>query len=284
MKKIKLINLWLLTVIFGLMAILPLFSQGFMAKADEQFICDDGFSGEGEAVASSYTVEYDSYHVNDAYVVTAAPSYGHATDTLPNNCGPVAGANIVGFYDRYYTNLIPDFTPGLSTSSGYKYYPSIGFAALNTLMETLYEEMQTNSEANGTSSRQFLTGLRNYVEGKGYSIGYESMYSSSTRVNYTKVEQMVNANRVGVIFCNRYNFVFGIVHQDNKTTVTKKSYNIGHGMMVYGYTTIDYYKDGRIFQTDTFLQVSSGFASGAQGYIKMDDYLSIFDAYIVTIT
>ncbi len=283
MKKIKQINVWLLTVLLGLTAILPLFGQVVLANANEQFFCDDGFGGEGEAVASSYTVQYDSYQVNDAYVVAAAPSYGHATDTLPNNCGPVAGANIVGFYDRYYTNLIPNFTPGMTTNSGYRYYPSIGFAALNTLVETLYEEMQTNSEANGTSTRQFLTGLRNYVEGQGYSIGYESMYSSSTRVNYAKVKQMVNTNKVGVILCDSYNFVFEIVHRNNETTVVKKSYNIGHGMMVYGYMTIDYYRDGRIFQTDTFLQVSSGFASGAQGYIKMDDYLDIFDAYIVTI-
>ena len=55
-------------------------------------------------------------------------------------------------------------------------------------------------------------------------------------------------------------------------------------MMVYGYITINYYNNGSLFRTDTYLQASSGFGSGEQGYIKMDDDLDIEEALIVNIS
>lgn len=54
-------------------------------------------------------------------------------------------------------------------------------------------------------------------------------------------------------------------------------------MMVYGYQTIAYYKNGVNFRTDTYLQASSGFGSAETGYIKMNDYIGIMDALIINI-
>ena len=33
---------------------------------------------------------------------------------LVNYCANVAGANVIGYYDRYFANLIPDYTPDIS--------------------------------------------------------------------------------------------------------------------------------------------------------------------------
>ncbi len=33
---------------------------------------------------------------------------------LVNYCANVASANVIGYYDRYFANLIPDYTPGIS--------------------------------------------------------------------------------------------------------------------------------------------------------------------------
>jgi hypothetical protein len=55
-------------------------------------------------------------------------------------------------------------------------------------------------------------------------------------------------------------------------------------MMVYGYETITYYKDGTVLQSDTFLNVCSSYGSGDTGYMQLNDFLKIDEAYIMTIS
>ena len=54
-------------------------------------------------------------------------------------------------------------------------------------------------------------------------------------------------------------------------------------MMVYGYFTVDYYKNGSKFLTETYLCASSCNSFADAGFIKMDDNLTIDDAIIVQI-
>lgn len=98
------------------------------------------------------------------------------------------------------------------------------------------------------------------------------------------LKDAIDQNKVGVIFCSRYNFVYGIVHTENLTSVVKENANVGHMMMAYGYQTIAYYKNDINFRTDTFLYVSSGYSGADQGYIELNSYLNIEDALIMTIS
>lgn len=249
------------------------------------YYCDDGYGGEGESIDVSYTVTYDSYVENRDYYVSSAPSYSKVSNDHSNDCASKTGGNIVGFYDRYYTNLIPNFDPGISMGSSYVYFPYAGIPAIRTMIDSLYNLMGINVNAPGATKQDFIDGLTEYVEGKGYDISFSSFYSSTTTVNLSKVRQMVQTNKVGVLMCSRYNFIYTINHSSSGTStyVSQRNFNIGHMMMVYGYITIDYYDGGIKTKSETFLQVSSGFDLGDQGYIKMDDYLNIDDALIVNI-
>ena len=55
-------------------------------------------------------------------------------------------------------------------------------------------------------------------------------------------------------------------------------------MMVYGYKTYAYYKDGENFRTDTFLRVTSSDGTCELGYMQLNDFSDIDEAYIMTIS
>ena len=60
---------------------------------------------------------------------------------------------------------------------------------------------------------------------------------------------------------------------------------LAHMMMVYGYKTYAYYKNGVNFQTDTYLYVTKSDGMTDKGYMQLnDDCLDIDEAYIVTIS
>lgn len=279
-----------LLAVFGIVLFLPLFAGVSAAEAEAHY-CDDGYydegyGGEGQSANASYTIEYDYYVEHREYYVSAAPSYSSVTAEQTNNCASKAGANIIGYYDRYYPELIPDFEPGyLYPNNAYLYFPRV-FQEQSDLITALYYMMNTNVTAPGATEQDFKDGLTEYVEDHGYDIGFSSFHNNSTSVNYTAVQQMVQQKKVGVLLCDKYNFIFSINHDPDGTNtyISKRDYNISHMMMVYGYLIIDYYKDGSCIASETYLQVSSGFADGSQGYIKMNDYLTIDNALVVSIS
>lgn len=285
-KKQKLFAALLWIVAILLVAISGIGLADARASAAESYFCDDGiFAGEGESVRDNYTIQYDSYVQNNKYRVLKAPSYSPYNDgSMTNFCSAIAGMNVVGFYDRYYPNLIPNYEPGITTNSGYFYLPYLGAQELKTLIIDLYSYMRVNVDGPGATEADFKNGLSRYVQEQKHSVSYTSFYKSSTNVNLTKMQQMVAQNKVAVLFLNRYNFVYNIYTYDDHSDVYKINSNSGHMMMVYGYFTVDYYKNGSKFLSETYLEASSCFSTGDQGYIKMDDYLQIQDALIINIS
>ena len=261
--------------------------------APELYYCDDAdeetsfAGGENSHVDATFEIEYDTKQVIDKAVLPSAPSYGYAYSDRKNMCSPVAGANIVGYYDQWYTDLIPNFTPGMTSSSGkFMFFPDLGTTQVKNTIIQLYDLMKTNVGGGGTTESNFKSGLVAYFNNAGLSCTYSSFYKNTTSVNLQTLKTAVNQKKVGVLLCSHYNFVSGIMHLENepKTAVVKENSAVGHTMMVYGYQTIAYYKDGQNFRTDTFLYVSSGYSSSEQGYILMEDYLKIENALIVSVS
>ena len=139
--------------------------------------------------------------------------------------------------------------------------------------------------SDGTTSAEFRNGLDDYAESVGRNATYQSMYSTSKTVNLTTISSAVDQNKVGVIMCSTYNFAssVNVITAENKVAVNKQNSSVGHMMMVYGYRVLEYYADGALFRTDTFLYVTSSYSSGEKGYILLNDDLDIDEAYVVTI-
>ena len=243
------------------------------------------FNGQGVQTDASYTVYYDYYTVLEDVSVGSAPSFGNNDGT--NICGPVAGANIVIYYDRWYTNLVPNYTPGMvfSDTGLYNYYPNMGLTETNNVITSLYLHMNLLLWG-GTTSANFKSGLNGYVTNAGYNLSYYSFYTNSTNVNLATLKTAVQQGKVGLVMCSEYNFVYGLndVPQDKKMNIVKIKSSSAHMMMVYGYKKIAYYKNGQNIGTDTFLYVSSGFNTSDQGYMELNDYSVINEALIMAIS
>ena len=255
------------------------------AKASA-FYCDDGiYAGEGESVSTTYTIEYDYLVEHNEHRVYEAPGIGNSLSGVSNYCSVLAGVNVVMYYDRFYPNLIPNFDPLFYYGDNeFMYKPDLSYPEVTNVFSTLYNYMNVNVVAPGATENDYKTGLSRYVREKGYNLSFTSFQGNSTCVDLNKVAQMAASNKVGVLFCNRYNFVYGISDYNNVRTVAQKSANVGHMMMVYGYFTVDYYKNGSKFLTETYLEVTSCYSSGDRGYVKMNDYLEIDDALIMNIS
>lgn len=266
-----------------LMLIQPLALVTAYASSAPTKYFDDTYAGDnGEtSIDDSYEVYYDE--LVDTYVALPAVPSMMNLQSLPNACAAVTGYSIVTFYDRYYPELIPNCEPGLIVASGnYVYYPDRNLPATRAVFSSLHTLM---GSADGTTSAEFRNGLDDYAESVGRNATYQSMYSTSKMVNLSTLENAVNQNKVGVIMCSEYNFVGNIVPvaEENRVAVYKDNSSVGHMMMVYGYRVLEYYADGALFRTDTFLYVTSSYSSGEKGYILLNDDLDIDEAYVVTI-
>lgn len=257
------------------------------ALADEARYCadDDMYGGEGESVDDNYYIYHDYKVTREKKNHPSAPTYSGTILNQRNICAPVAGLNVAVYYDRYYPNLIPNFEPGMVSSGTYRYFPDLSWTQTDAAVADLYSIMNTNQGAAGTSNSDFKNGLVQFFGNHGYSMSYSSFYGGSATVNFSALTAAVDQGKVGLILCSRYNFVYDIGNLDNGTTtyIVKTDSNIGHIMMIYGYMVVDYYQNGAVFQTDTFLYASSGFSSGKQGYVLLNDYLSIDEALIVNV-
>ena len=263
--------------------IMPTLVLPTKAFAKEQYYCADGYNGEGASVNADETIICDYSTVIEDVKHLSAPSYGNTDSSRTNTCAPVTGSNVCGFYDRWYTNLIPNYQTGIERGTSYAYFSLIG-TAIQTCIGELYSLMGTNVGGDGTSQSGFESGLSQYVNNKGYSITYQAFKTSSTSVNLETLKQAINSNKVAVMGFTNYNIITAIGDNGTSVDLYKTNYNVGHMMMVYGYKTVAYYKDGANFRTDTYLYISSGFDSCLQGYSLLGSNMNIVDADVITIS
>ena len=253
---------------------------------DDVYGTTSTFQGQGTQTSATYNIYCDEVVVVARSVLPSVPSFGNGDSSMDNVCGPVAGTNIVGYYDRWYTNLIPNYEPGMVTSSGsYRYFPDLALDATCNVIESLYGLMNV-ATVGGTTSANFKNGLTTYVRNQGYNLSYSSFYSNATMVDLTKLTNAVHQGKVGLVMCSQYNFVYGIdtVESEERVLVTKINSTTGHMMMVYGYQTLAFYQDGNHVGTRTFLYACSGYGGCEKGYMELNDFSVINEALIMSIT
>lgn len=262
-------------------------SAGVKASAEETAFCDDGaYLSASDLVSATYTINYDYKVIHEEYLGGNIPGYSITNGEMPNACAPIAATSIIGYNDRYYPNLVPNAEPGMINGSDYMYFPAVYFKAIQGVAESLYNYMKTNVGQDGTTDANFKSGLKEFVNDRGYNLSYSSFYSSKTTVNLTALQQMVNNHKVGALLCSKYNFISAIMHDDSgkSTTVYQVNSSVAHIMMVSGYITIDYYKNNTKFLSETYLRVASGYATGERGYCRLNNNLQIDDALTVNIS
>lgn len=229
------------------------------------------------ATTTSETVNYTRKEETYEETVNAVPLY-YQNSQYPNSCGPTAGAIIVGFYDKYYEDLIPNYNPCISTGA----YKRNDRTYIPQLLGDLYTLMRTNVDDVGVSETDCLSGLRSYVVNHGRIINYTSI-KSSNKVDENKFVSAVRSNQPTILFCGKIDLHL-IATYSNYDIVSKTAYVGAHIAVGYGIRTIKYYDGNNIFRTDKYLQIATGLMGNLIGLLKIDSSDWCNNAYVASIS
>lgn len=250
------------------------FCGGWMTAPVAAEQSDRYVGGELIATYAEETISYISKEVvSDISTVNGTPEY-YAVGDMQNGCGAVAGAIIVGFYDKYYGNLIPDWDSYYSTGT----YRMQNGTYVKVLLFDLYERMQTNIVAEGVSETEFKNGLKSYVTDHGYNLQYTSL-GTGNNFNYSAFKTAVTNNEPTVLFVRPSNLYF-CQTINNEDVITTSSISGNHIMVAYGYYEVKYTLSNGT-RTDKYLRVATGLSGCLRASYKIGSYVDA--AYKVTI-
>ncbi len=224
--------------------------------------------------ASSETIPYVSKQVvDDISTANSTPKY-FAVNGMQNGCGAVAGGIIIGFYDKYYANLIPGWDSYYSTGR----YKGQDGTYVQGLLFDLYDKMQTNVVAPGVSESEFKNGLQSCVVDHGYNIQYTSL-GAGNNFNYSTFKTAVNNNQLTVLFVEPSN-IYSLEPFENEDILVSSTINGNHIMVAYGYYEVKYTLSNGT-RTDKYLYVATGLSGSSTALYKVGSYVNA--AYKVTI-
>lgn len=239
---------------------------------------EQAYLGAGEITNTSETVYYTQRNDNKYDLALSCPQYTNYTNR-PSPCAAIAGTNIVGFYDRYYDNLIPDFTAGIDYGSGIYIY-NFENAKVGAVLDILYDAMDTDPNA-GATVAGFRSGLSSYVASKGRSITYYSLMSGGS-FNYSSLKSRIDSGMPAVVFLQTYHVSLISTGSDRDVIQMMKS-NGNHVMAGFGYREITYTLTSGSQRIDRYISVSSGQPGRPVGYLNIASNVNFDDAYAIKI-
>lgn len=209
------------------------------------------------------TINFTSRELDSNTTVSNVPLY-YQTSDLGNACGATAGAIIIGFYDRYYQELIPNYSSYLEVVNRYL---SNDNTYIPALMQELYTLMRINVDAPGVSMPDCMDGLNEYVSDKNRTFSYTNV-KSSDGINLNSYIASIDANKPVILF-NGSTDIYKISHGSNSDTLVKSTISNNHVYVGYGYSIISYYNSNGNFRTDTYLIVACGLSTLTTGYLRV---------------
>lgn len=224
----------------------------------------------------SVTVEYQGEPDEDYYKMAyLLPRYFGSG--LTGGCAAVAGGNIVGYFDRYYEDLIPNHPAG-EMKSGYYYY-TVADTYVHQSIKTLYENME--GDGNGITEANFKKGLQKYCSDKGLNCDFTSLKSWG-KLNYDSVKSSMKSGKPVALLLNTYN-ICDIGFGTQKDYLDYMNFSGNHVMVGFGYRDITYTLSDGSKSNYEFIYVSTGFANPGDAYFNINYNTNIVSAYGVNI-
>lgn len=272
MKKIVNFTMCLVLCLLATFAILP---QRQEATQTEYFATT--FNGASDFTTKVFTVSYAERVPSGKTLALRTPDY-----IVPNvTCVPIAGANILGFYDRYYTELIPNFTPGVTYAGNYYVYNAYDDNVTNAALQLAADMGLTDPSTQGATVAGCKTGFQSYCNRKSLSVSFDSTMQNNS-FNYKTAKAQLNSGEPVILFCSYFNLAD--MSQNGKTdTIVLYTSATPHAMVAFGYSEYTYtFSDGST-RVDKYLDVASGVDKFPYIKVYMDSDLIVDDAYAVTI-
>lgn len=267
-------------------------------KAVEGKICDiasgEEISAEEFDFLKENAVFYKNEQLRDPEYVTVEiyyssyqmETYGMAFRTprfcgsgLTSGCAAVAGGNLIGYFDRYYEDLIPNHVAGRYISEYYSY--NLADTYVYQAINTLYEDME--GTVNGITESNFKSGLQLYCERKGLTCDFSSVMSLG-KLNYNSVRSSMQNNKPVALLLNTYNICQIGMHETNNDHYLQYTNYFGNHVMVgFGYRVMVYNLPDGSINSYRFIYVATGWADPSDAYFNIEYSTNIVSAYGVNI-
>ncbi|MDE6597826.1 MAG: hypothetical protein K2K60_04220 [Clostridia bacterium] len=261
--------------------ITPTISMGAKLNNDEDFY-ESRYCDAGTYIEKSEAINYDHKETTYLYnIASGVPAYTPASN-LNNNCANVAGAVVVGYYDRFCENLMPNYTSYIKLGSKIIYKNQTA-TAVTSVMSSLYDLMDTNIGGVGTTFQGYQQGMSRYAQNCGYTYTSESTMNGSN-IDIEKYRASVTAEKPVSIFLTAYSFYSKTVTANGTDTIYYNYSSVGHVVVGYGYYVETYYNSlNQIITTRTYLHVAGGQNGFQDCYLCLDGKSSIYSAVSATI-
>ena len=237
-----------------------------------------GYYGGGtNYTVQTYTITYD-HKTKETYII----QYGLPTHcpTTGTSCANAAGINIIGYYDRFYPNLVPNETTYTVFGNNLMYKGMT--ATVQDICIQLADFMGTTSS--GTTFTGFNVGMASYAQQQGYSYSYTSVFTNGS-FDFNKYKTAVQSGKPVAIFLNNYAFYDATTTEGNVDTVYNNVSPNTHVVAGCGYKSVVYYNaNNSVINTQIYLRVSTGLALFPHlTYLNASAYSTINNAVAVTI-
>lgn len=236
------------------------------------------YSGSGIVTPTreKLKIEYISKSKDAASTCLHYPHYSNPSG-LDGACAAIAGGNIVGYYDRFFEQLIPNHVSGEFYGDKFSY--SLQDKYVGQIIEQLYVEMGGANA--GITEEGFKSGLKSFCGDKGFLCHYTSLMSSG-KLDYEAVKQCIKDGKPIVLFLSKYNNCETSVF-DGYDIVNSALYTGNHVMVGFDYMNIKYtLTDGSTID-NRFIGVATGFGDPSTAYFNIDYKTIINSAYKVFI-
>ena len=252
-------------------------SKSVSAYNNVKYYCGTNYLDTGLTYTTiENDIYYDSYEIIDHHLERFCPNYDNVNHI--NACAPLAGTVLMGYYDYEFENLIPNFVSGAYYEGIFTYRPRT--SKVQTVKDSLYNLMGTNSIEPGTSVNQFKTGLQSYVNSCGYNITYNSC---GTNFNLQTALGYFNSEIPIALFLTGYEYYpeNGLFREDGHYSMGGILSISTHVCIAYGYRQLNYYNNGELFRSDNYLIVVYG--DGTRGLLALNSNTGIDEAYGIDI-
>lgn len=245
-----------------------------------QTIAERGFNyqGAGSYVEKTENVSFVTRTETNYSIVGGLPDYMGVEGG--NSCANIAGGIIIGYYDRYYENLIPNYQVYIKLGSAFVYKSMSGEVA--EVIQRLNSLMGTTS--GGTTFSGFQAGMKSYVQSQGYTYSSSSVMTNGS-FDFSKFEIAVTNNIPVAIFLSNYSLLKSIRTETNYDVIKSYNSSISHTVIACGYMVNTYYDaNDNVISNRKYLKVASGFADYGIGYLNLNSFSTVDNAIAITIS
>ncbi len=236
---------------------------------DSEYIGSSGFEQH------TLTVSYSDKSESNKKLAITYPAY-----ILNVSCVPKASACIIGYYDRFYPDLYPNFKPGKEYYGVYS-YASVTDSYMIAEVNQLAADMGTTSPTEGVTVNEFKTGFQKFCSRKSLTATYTSCMSNGS-FNFNTAKTQLEQNKPLIIFMSEYNITI-LSSSNNVDTVAMRTSTVPHAMAAFGYMSVTYTLNNGQTRVDNYLHVSTGESSKTSALLNLNYYIDIDNAYAVTI-